>query len=223
MLLPQLMGTSGNYEIIVFGVLLVLVLQYARDGIWAFVERACRALRRKVDWADAPALPGAAAAAARRGGARRAARCARSSAAWSPSTTSASRCAAGEILGLIGPNGAGKSTTFNLVTGVLPATRGEVRLLGKRIDGLRLARDRAPRRRAHLPAREDDRRHDGARERRARRAPARPPRRAGGDAAPRPRRGAPPDAARPSGSCSASAWASSCTSRPATSRSASSG
>ena len=35
---------------------------------------------------------------------------------------------AGEILGLIGPNGAGKSTTFNLVTGLLPATRGEVLL-----------------------------------------------------------------------------------------------
>ena len=31
---------------------------------------------------------------------------------------------AGEIVGLIGPNGAGKSTTFNLVTGVLPLTRG---------------------------------------------------------------------------------------------------
>jgi branched-chain amino acid transport system permease protein len=44
---------------------------------------------------------------------------------------------AGEILGLIGPNGAGKSTTFNLVTGVLPTTRGEVRLRGERIDGLR--------------------------------------------------------------------------------------
>ncbi len=43
---------------------------------------------------------------------------------------------AGEILGLIGPNGAGKSTTFNLVTGVLPATRGQVALLGKRIDSL---------------------------------------------------------------------------------------
>jgi len=42
----------------------------------------------------------------------------------------------GEILGLIGPNGAGKSTTFNLVTGVLPATSGEVRLLGERIDSL---------------------------------------------------------------------------------------
>ena len=81
---------------------------------------------------------------------------------------------AGEILGLIGPNGAGKSTTFNLVTGVLPATRGEVALRGERIDGAAVARDRAARRLAHLPAREDDRRHDGARERRARRAPARP-------------------------------------------------
>jgi branched-chain amino acid transport system permease protein len=43
---------------------------------------------------------------------------------------------AGEIVGLIGPNGAGKSTTFNLVSGVLPLTRGEVRLRGERIDGL---------------------------------------------------------------------------------------
>jgi len=43
----------------------------------------------------------------------------------------------GEIVGLIGPNGAGKSTTFNLVTGVLRATRGEVVLLGQRIESLR--------------------------------------------------------------------------------------
>lgn len=32
----------------------------------------------------------------------------------------------GEILGLIGPNGAGKSTLFNLVTGVLMPTSGQV-------------------------------------------------------------------------------------------------
>jgi branched-chain amino acid transport system permease protein len=43
---------------------------------------------------------------------------------------------AGEILGLIGPNGAGKSTLFNLVTGVLRATRGEVLLRGERVDAL---------------------------------------------------------------------------------------
>jgi branched-chain amino acid transport system permease protein len=42
---------------------------------------------------------------------------------------------AGDIVGLIGPNGAGKSTTFNLVTGVLPLTRGEVWFRGTRVDG----------------------------------------------------------------------------------------
>jgi branched-chain amino acid transport system permease protein len=42
---------------------------------------------------------------------------------------------AGEIMGLIGPNGAGKSTTFNLVTGMLPITRGEVLFRDQRIDG----------------------------------------------------------------------------------------
>src|SRR3546814_13453020 len=39
-------------------------------------------------------------------------------------------------MGLIGPNGAGKSTTFNLITGVLPATRGKVRFLDDRLDAL---------------------------------------------------------------------------------------
>ena len=41
---------------------------------------------------------------------------------------------AGTILALIGPNGAGKSTTFNLVTGVLPASAGSITLDGKRIE-----------------------------------------------------------------------------------------
>jgi len=43
----------------------------------------------------------------------------------------------GEILAIIGPNGAGKTTTFNLISGVLPPTAGEVRLAGRRLDGLR--------------------------------------------------------------------------------------
>jgi branched-chain amino acid transport system ATP-binding protein len=36
-----------------------------------------------------------------------------------------------EIVGLIGPNGAGKSTTLHAIMGLLPAYRGEVRLLGE--------------------------------------------------------------------------------------------
>jgi branched-chain amino acid transport system ATP-binding protein len=43
----------------------------------------------------------------------------------------------GEILGLIGPNGSGKSTLFNCILGQLAPTRGEVRVDGKSVVGLR--------------------------------------------------------------------------------------
>ncbi|MEO7940478.1 MAG: ABC transporter ATP-binding protein [Burkholderiaceae bacterium] len=44
---------------------------------------------------------------------------------------------AGERVGVIGPNGAGKSTLFNLISGRLQPSSGEVWLNGKRIDGLK--------------------------------------------------------------------------------------
>ena len=133
--LPKLMGTSGNYEIIVFGMLLVGMLQYARDGVWQFVEALLPRVRRKVDWRDAAALP------ARdkppHGAVVLDVKAARKEFGGLVAVNDVSfQVKAGEILGLIGPNGAGKSTTFNLVTGVLPATRGEVVLLGRRIDSL---------------------------------------------------------------------------------------
>jgi branched-chain amino acid transport system ATP-binding protein/branched-chain amino acid transport system permease protein len=43
---------------------------------------------------------------------------------------------AGEIVGIIGPNGAGKTTLFNLLTGLLPADRGEAMWRGQSIIGL---------------------------------------------------------------------------------------
>jgi branched-chain amino acid transport system ATP-binding protein len=43
----------------------------------------------------------------------------------------------GEILGLIGPNGAGKTTVFNMITGTLRQTRGEIRFMGRKITGLK--------------------------------------------------------------------------------------
>jgi branched-chain amino acid transport system ATP-binding protein len=44
---------------------------------------------------------------------------------------------AGEILGLIGPNGAGKTTVFNLITGFLRPTAGDIRLDGESLVGLK--------------------------------------------------------------------------------------
>jgi branched-chain amino acid transport system ATP-binding protein len=44
---------------------------------------------------------------------------------------------AGERIAVIGPNGAGKSTLFNLISGRLTPTSGDVVLNGKRINGLK--------------------------------------------------------------------------------------
>ncbi len=42
----------------------------------------------------------------------------------------------GSLQGLIGPNGAGKTTAFNLITGIIPLTAGEVEFEGERVDGM---------------------------------------------------------------------------------------
>ena len=133
--LPRLMGSSGNYEVIVFGILLVLVLKYARDGVWAFIEQRLPRVQRVVDWQGAPALPEGHKPAA--GEVVLDVQAVRKEFGGLVAVNDVSfQVRAGEIMGLIGPNGAGKSTTFNLVTGVLPATRGEVRLRGERIESL---------------------------------------------------------------------------------------
>jgi branched-chain amino acid transport system ATP-binding protein len=43
----------------------------------------------------------------------------------------------GEIVGLIGPNGAGKTTAFNVITGFLKQTSGEVRYRSTPLQGLK--------------------------------------------------------------------------------------
>ena len=44
--------------------------------------------------------------------------------------------ARGEFVAIVGPTGCGKSTTLNIITGLLQATVGEVKLMGKPVNGI---------------------------------------------------------------------------------------
>ncbi|MPY66509.1 branched-chain amino acid ABC transporter ATP-binding protein/permease [Deinococcus sp. SDU3-2] len=132
--LPGLIGAQGNFEVIVFGVLVILTLQFARRGLWPLLERVLpqapvRLLpeRGRLPAREKPA-PGtpllSVEHAVKQFGGLRAV------------NDVSFELRAGEILGLIGPNGAGKSTMFNLVTGVNPATSGRVSFMGRDITRL---------------------------------------------------------------------------------------
>jgi branched-chain amino acid transport system permease protein len=134
-LLPQLIGTSGNFEVIVFGVVLVVVLKYAPDGLWSFAGRWTARRDRPRDWEGAAALPSRQKPA--RGELLLDVQAVRKEFGGLVAVNDVSfQIRAGDIVGLIGPNGAGKSTTFNLITGVLPLTRGAVRFRGESVAGL---------------------------------------------------------------------------------------
>ncbi len=142
-LLPRLLGSSGNYEVIVFGLVLVIVLKYAPQGLWPYLMKAVQAVagrwlpptQRVRDWGDAAKLeerdkP-------RRGELLLEVDKARKQFGGLVAVNDVSfTIRAGDIVGLIGPNGAGKSTTFNLITGVLELTSGTVRFRGQPVSGL---------------------------------------------------------------------------------------
>jgi branched-chain amino acid transport system permease protein len=133
--LPALLGTAGSYEIIVFGVVLVLVLKFAPDGLWPRLERWLP--RRRPLAVDDAVAPLEARAKPARGEVLLEVKAVRKAFGGLVAVNDVGfTIRAGDIVGLIGPNGAGKSTTFNLVSGVLPLTSGEVCLRGERIDGL---------------------------------------------------------------------------------------
>jgi len=131
--LPMLLHGEGQLEIIVFGILLVALLQLAPAGVWPWLISwlPSRAIRKRPD-TSLTLL-------------------ARQRPAGAPNVLLEIEKArkqfggviavndvsfdvqAREIVALIGPNGAGKSTTFNLITGVLRASGGSLAVLGKKI------------------------------------------------------------------------------------------
>jgi branched-chain amino acid transport system permease protein len=134
-ILPKLLDHSGNYEAVVFGLLIVLLLHKSRDGLLPFIVRffpgdADRTPPATADPLSVRAQPrhGEALLEVRRATKHFDGLCAVNNLSFAMQ--------AGEILGLIGPNGAGKSTMFNLVTGVQRVDMGEIRFRGRRIDRL---------------------------------------------------------------------------------------
>ncbi len=133
-ILPKFFDTSGNYEIVVFGLLMMLLLHRTRDGLAPAFVRLMPLGRRPSPPAAASPLPVRTQPAV--GEPLLALHAVQKNFGGLVAVGDLSfEMQSGEILGLIGPNGAGKSTVFNLVSGVLPTDAGEIRFLGDRIDG----------------------------------------------------------------------------------------
>jgi len=134
-ILTRIIGQAGNFEVIVFGIAMIIVLQRARDGLWPVLTRwvPVRRRPRRIDPGVPPLarqpLPAAGETVLEVEGASK-----RFGGLVAVNEMNL-RVRAGEIVALIGPNGAGKSTMFNLISGVLLPTSGEVRFRGRPIAG----------------------------------------------------------------------------------------
>ena len=133
--LPLWIGTSGSYETIVFGVLLVLVLQYLPNGAWSLADRWLPKARRTGFAPATPALLPERSKPAHGEVVLNVDKIRKQFGGLVAVNDISFQIKAGQIVGLIGPNGAGKSTTFNLVTGVLGLTSGTVTFRGEVISG----------------------------------------------------------------------------------------
>jgi branched-chain amino acid transport system permease protein len=132
--LPYFFGGQGQLEIIVFGIMLVVLLQLAPTGVWPWLMSLLPfgTGRKRPDTSVAslaharPELPS---------GPLLQIDNARKAFGGVVAVNNVSfDVGAREIVALIGPNGAGKSTTFNLITGVLTSSGGKISLLGSSID-----------------------------------------------------------------------------------------
>ncbi len=133
--LPKLLGQTGNFEVIVFGFGMVLLLHRFRGGLWPVLAR-CVPVRKRQRQIDAQAEPLPRKPMPPRGEVvLKAVDVTRKFGGLVANNAMNLEIRAGEILALIGPNGAGKSTMFNQISGVDTPTSGQVTLLGQQVAG----------------------------------------------------------------------------------------
>jgi ABC-type branched-subunit amino acid transport system ATPase component/ABC-type branched-subunit amino acid transport system permease subunit len=128
-ILPHFSQNGEQLQAIVFAVIYVLALQFARGGAMPFVLRFLPTATKPAIATAAPlprrALP--------EGGAPLliVERLLKRFGGLEAVNQVGFEVRAGEIVGVIGPNGAGKSTVFNLITGALKSDAGKISFLGQ--------------------------------------------------------------------------------------------
>ena len=135
--LPYLFHGEGQLETIVFGILLVALLQLAPTGVWPWLTARLpfKLNRKRPD--TSLVLPPRIRATTISDALLQIEHALKKFGGVIAVNDVSFDVRAREIVALIGPNGAGKSTTFNLITGVLAPSGGTISVLGKKIDHAR--------------------------------------------------------------------------------------
>jgi ABC-type branched-subunit amino acid transport system ATPase component/ABC-type branched-subunit amino acid transport system permease subunit len=132
--LPYIFGGQSQLETIVFGILLVVLLQLAPTGVWPWLMgRLSIKPGRKIPDTSLT-LPARARAASMPSVLLQIDKARKQFGGVIAVNDVSFDVRAREIVALIGPNGAGKSTTFNLITGVLTSSGGAISVLGTKVD-----------------------------------------------------------------------------------------
>jgi len=132
--IPRLTGRAGDFELLVFSVVVILLLQRAPAGLLPMLDRLLpRAAPRR-----RPAVAGLTPSRGAQAGAEllRVESVTRMFGGLAANQNISFSVNAAEIVALIGPNGAGKTTLFNVISGIIAPSAGRVRLFGA--DGARL-------------------------------------------------------------------------------------
>jgi branched-chain amino acid transport system permease protein len=130
---PRLTGSAGNFEALVFSLVVIALLRYAPAGLLPLLRARLPRIRQSrapdvrpeeptIEPASRPACTGTELLALNA--------VSRNFEGLAAVRDVSFTVNAGEIVALIGPNGAGKTTLFNLITGLLPPSSGDIRLLG---------------------------------------------------------------------------------------------
>ena len=129
--IPRLTGRAGDFEALVFSLVVIVLLQRAPEGLLPLMAR----LRREKPVAHPEEVddvtPASVAACVPPGAELLAVEAVTRNFGGLAAVRDVSfAVCANEIVALIGPNGAGKTTLFNVISGVMAPSAGTVRLFG---------------------------------------------------------------------------------------------